>query len=402
MMGEWPVPGEPQPTSAERSADGWTPRRPVDGPGVLGGHASAVLAEADRMMTICNACRYCEGLCAVFPAMERRRVFADGDLEFLASLCHNCGACLYDCQYAPPHEFAVGVPANLAELRTETWERYAWPAPLATAFRRNGAVIAAAIVVAVIGFVAVVAVSLGDGFFASYTGSGAFYEVVPHDTIVIVFVAALAYGLVALGVSLLRFWRAVGGGRPSLAAFAGAGRSASTLEYLDGGGVGCMNVDEHPDDNRRLYHHATYYGFAACLASTTLAAILDTGFGLHAPYPVYHPVVLLGIVGGIGLLVGPAGLFAAKQRRDVDLTDPGAKPMELAFLAMLALLAATGFTVLIFRATSAMPILLAVHLGVVFAFFVTIPYGKFVHGFYRYFALVRNRHEEAVASSAHP
>ena len=40
-------------------------------------HASEALAEADRLMTVCNSCRYCEGLCAVFPAMEMRRVFAD-------------------------------------------------------------------------------------------------------------------------------------------------------------------------------------------------------------------------------------------------------------------------------------------------------------------------------------
>ena len=28
--------------------------------------------EVSRIMTICNACRYCEGFCAVFPAMTRR------------------------------------------------------------------------------------------------------------------------------------------------------------------------------------------------------------------------------------------------------------------------------------------------------------------------------------------
>ncbi len=367
-------------------------------PGLFG-HGSAALAEGDRLMTICNACRYCEGLCAVFPAMERRRVFTDGDLDFLANLCHNCGACLYDCQYAPPHEFAVGVPSNFAALRTETWQRYAWPAPMAAAFARNAMVMSLAVVAAVAVFIIAVSASMGGEFFESHTGEGAFYEVVPHGVIVGVFVAALGYGLLAMGLSLRRYWNAIGGHRPTLAELAGAGRSASTLEYLDGGGVGCMNEDEHPNDTRRIYHHFTYYGFALCLASTTLAAVLETGFGSEAPYAWYHPVVILGAVGGLGLIVGPLGLLAAKRSRDDDLTDLGSRPMEWAFLAMLILLSVTGFGVLVLRATAAMPLLLAVHLGVVFAFFVTIPYGKFVHGFYRYAALVRDRQERLEASA---
>src|ERR1700733_14831580 len=92
-------------------------------------------------MTICNACRYCEGYCAVFPAMEQRVTFGPDDLRYLANLCHNCAECYYACQYAPPHEFAVNVPKTLAGIRLESYQHYAWPAPLAAAFRKNGTVV---------------------------------------------------------------------------------------------------------------------------------------------------------------------------------------------------------------------------------------------------------------------
>ena len=57
---------------------------------------------------------------------------------YLANLCHNCGECLYACQFAPPHEFGINVPSLLAEVRTRSYEAYAWPPVLGRAFRRNG------------------------------------------------------------------------------------------------------------------------------------------------------------------------------------------------------------------------------------------------------------------------
>ena len=74
---------------------------PVTGRGAAPSDASAasppVTAEDEvgRQMQICNACRYCEGFCAVFPAMTRRLEFGTADAHYLANLCHNCGACLY-------------------------------------------------------------------------------------------------------------------------------------------------------------------------------------------------------------------------------------------------------------------------------------------------------------------
>src|SRR5579875_2801088 len=85
-------------------------------------------AEATRQLDICNACRYCEGLCAVFPALERRTVLSDGDVSQLANLCHDCRACFDACMYSPPHEFDLDLPRALSAVRVADYERHVWPA----------------------------------------------------------------------------------------------------------------------------------------------------------------------------------------------------------------------------------------------------------------------------------
>jgi citrate/tricarballylate utilization protein len=71
------------------------------------------------------------------------------------------------------------------------------------------------------------------------------------------------------------------------------------------------------------------------------------------------------------------------------LVDEARYGMDIAFIVMLFLTSLTGMALLMLRETAAMGPLLALHLGVVFSLFVTMPYGKFVHGIYRFAALVR-------------
>src|SRR5919197_6307654 len=104
--------------------------------------------EGERVMRICNACRYCEGFCAVFPAMERRLTFSDQDLHFLANLCHDCRECLYSCQYAPPHPFGLNLPQTLAAIRRDTYRKYTWPQWLKPLFHKSALSLLASVVVA--------------------------------------------------------------------------------------------------------------------------------------------------------------------------------------------------------------------------------------------------------------
>ena len=362
-------------------------------------HPTAALREADRLMTICNACRYCEALCAVFPAMELRRDFSAGDLNYLANLCHGCGACYYDCQYAPPHEFAVNVPVAMAELRVETYRHYAWPGAFSGLFVKNAGKVAFATVLAVAAFLTgFVALADRQALFAGHSGPGAFYAIMPHNTMVALFGAVFVFAIAAMAMSLRAFWRDTGSAGEGESAGGSLWRAmmdAGTLRNLDGGGAGCMNDDERPTDNRRTWHHFTFYGFLLCLASTGLATFFHYAFGWQAPYGWSNPVVVLGTLGGLGLVIGPAGLLAARRRRDPEIGTHSQSAMGIAFLWTLLSTGLTGLLLLVFRTTPAMGLLLAVHLGFVLALFVAMPYGKFVHGLYRFAALVqyaRQRH----------
>jgi citrate/tricarballylate utilization protein len=230
-------------------------------------------------------------------------------------------------------------------------------------------------------------------------GAGSFYAVIPHNVMVILFGAAFGFALVALVVATVRFWRRMGAGVattgenigtvPCLAASARALHDAATLRYLDGGGDGCTYPGEAPSMARRWFHHLTAYGFMLCFAATCVATLYHYGLGIEAPYAVMSVPVVLGILGGIGLIVGPIGLLWLRHVADPVPADPGRQGMDAAFIVLLLATSVTGLALLALRETAAMGLLLTVHLGIVMGLFLTLPYGKFVHGFLRLAALVR-------------
>jgi citrate/tricarballylate utilization protein len=327
----------------------------------------------------------------VFPALEQRLTFRDADLNYLANLCHNCGECLYACQYAPPHEFGINVPRTLAELRLESYEEYCWPRAFGAAFRRHSAATSALLVVLLSAVIAGAAATFGS---APLWGghSGDFYRIVPHGVMVSLFGAVALFVVTALLLGAARFWRGVGGRFGDLlqpAALRTALRDAASLRHLHGGGIDCTADEQSRSPWRRWFHHCTVYGFALCFASTTVAAVYHTGFGWIAPYALTSLPVLFGFFGGLGLVIGPAGLYVLRMRRDVSLGDPSQEGLDTAFILLLFLTSVSGLLLLAIRSTSAMPPVLIVHLGCVLALFITLPYGKFVHGIYRLAALLK-------------
>jgi citrate/tricarballylate utilization protein len=361
--------------------------------------------------TVCNACRYCEGFCPVFPAMERRSAFTTADLHYLANLCHNCGECLYACQYAPPHEFGIHVPRTLGEIRQRSYEAYCWPRALGVAFRANGLATALGLAVALTAVLFASTVFFNPGALTQGRTGAEFYAVVPHGIMVALFGGVFAFVLVALAIGVRRFrsetWSDFSSSaheksdQVSLQASVSlrALRDALTLRHLHGGGVDCATAEETRRPWRRWFHHCTFYGFALCFASTSVAAVYHLVFGWEAPYSYTSLPVILGSLGGLGLLVGPAGLLVERTRRDPSLGVPGQEGQDDAFVMLLFMTSLTGLVLLIARHEPTMPALLLVHLGFVLALFVTLPYGKFVHGLYRTAALVMFAREEEAGRS---
>jgi citrate/tricarballylate utilization protein len=364
--------------------------------------SSASVDEVTRQMAICNACRYCEGFCAVFPAMTRRLEFGPADIHYLANLCHNCGACLHACQYAPPHEFAVNVPQAMAKVRGETYVAYAWPQPLGALYERNGLTMSLALAVGLALFL-VLALALNGTVWGGDLG-GNFYNLFPHNLLVLMFAPVFLWAVLALGIGVTRFLRDVSPATTGQAVAGGdavqAARDVATLKYLDGGhGQGCHNEDDAYTLSRRRDHHLTFYGFMLCFAATSLATVYHYVFGWEAPYDLPSLPKILGAVGGVSLLLGTAGLFRLKWSRYPLHGDAAQKPMDYGFIALLFLTSLTGLLLWWLRGTDALALMLALHLGVVMALFATLPYGKFAHGIFRSASLLRYAVEKRQPSS---
>jgi citrate/tricarballylate utilization protein len=353
-----------------------------------------LFTEAQRQLSICNACRYCEGYCAVFPALERRTVLEAGDITQLANLCHDCRACFHACMYAPPHEFAVNPPEILARVRQAIYGGYARPPHPRTRrgggparlhrpawLRGRGALAAAAAGVAA-ALVALVAVTRGVNALWSHRGP---YQVISYPALLVTVLLPCAWSAAVLLRGIARCWHDTHGPLAGLAdwrALGGALARAASLRYLRGRGE-CAYPGADPSPARRRLHAAVFYGFAACTAATVSAAFMQDILGIAPPYPPLSVPVIAGTAGGLAIIAGCAGLTVLKRRDD---PPPGAADYGL--LIGLGLLALTGMLTLLLRATPAYGLLLVAHLTTIVVCFAIVPYTRFMHAVYRFLAIV--------------
>jgi len=340
------------------------------------------MSEAIRVLNICNACRYCEGHCAVFPALESRLVLDQADVDALAHLCHQCGACYHNCQYAPPHEFAVNLPSVLERERQESFARLGTAAlavskPMATAVTST--------LIAVLLFA--VAIHSENHLFLKTDN---FYDLMPHKVMAGTFGFAGVLVLTSWFFSGARFWRTLRLPAPwriNAGTWLSAIHDALTLKNLDGGhGAGCHVESDAPTLARRYYHHCVLAGFLLCFAATASGTLLHYIWQLPAPYDWVSLPKLFGMPGGILLIIGCLGLLVTGSKTVADTQYRRGFTSTLTWL--LLPVAVSGLALPVLKGTTLLGSALAIHLGLVLGLFVNFAWGKFQHSLFRPMALL--------------
>ncbi|GGL09446.1 tricarballylate utilization 4Fe-4S protein TcuB [Mangrovihabitans endophyticus] len=355
-----------------------------------------LFAEAQRQLTVCNACRYCAGYCPVWPALTLRTDLTTADVTHLANLCHDCGDCFAACMYTAPHEFALNPPKVFAQVREDTYRRYVWPrrAPRWLGGRRGAlfGFLAVAVLLTLLGY------ATTGRFLSAQADPGSPYEILPHLVMVLVAGGPAGYSMVVLADAARRYWADVHGPLRDL-----AHRShwpvtlvqAAHLRHMHGGGQGCDYPAGEPSPLRRRLHLAVSYGFGLCVLSTASAALMQKVLAVMPPYPYWSVPVVTGTVGGVAIVAGCLGLLALKRRSLPDLGTDATRRADHHLLWALSLLAVSGLLTLVLRTGPLFSAVLVVHLAAVVVAFAIAPYTKFTHGIYRVLAIYKDNLETA-------
>lgn len=347
-------------------------------------------------LTSCYQCGTCSVVCPLstddmpFPRKEmiwvqwglKDKLLADPALW----VCHQCGVCN---SYCPRDAKPADV---MAALRDYSITHYAVPGFMGKTLSEAKYLPLLFVFPALI-FLAVLA-WIGN-LTSLPTGQIVFSKFMPIVYIEIIFILGVGVAAVAAISGGMRYWRAMNEFSSATRASGPARGLIPTLvdilkhrkfRQCEGGPVGTRKSYKA---HLHKSHLAVFYGFLGLVITTTSVGIGIYAFGYLTPWPLWHPVKILGNVSGIAVLIA-CGVFLYRRLKDKEKAGKSTYSDWL-FLWVLALTTLTGFLSEISRLANIPPLaywVYFIHLIFIFCLLVYIPYSKFAHLAYRFVAML--------------
>jgi quinone-modifying oxidoreductase, subunit QmoC len=300
-------------------------------------------------------------------------------------LCHQCAACT---AYCPRDAKPASV---MAALRDYSISHYAVPSFMGRALGDPRYLPLLFALPALI-FLAVLA---GLGHLSALPeGRIVYSKFMPILYIEAIFVAAMALSGLAALAGGVRYWRAMSRQMGPNGHGPGSTLVPTLLAILQHRKFSeCESRAAGPRETYKRHLHTThlavFYGFLGLVVTTTSVGIGIYVFGYLTPWPLWHPVKILGNASGLAVI---GALVTFGYRRIADKERVGKSTYsDWLFLDILLLTTLTGFLSELFRLAGlpglAYPTYF-VHLVFIFFLLVYIPYSKFAHLVYRTTAML--------------
>ena len=346
-------------------------------------------------LSSCYQCGTCSVICPIsseadpFPRKEmiwvqwglKDRLMADSTVW----LCHQCGVCNTYC----PRD---AKPADLmAAVREYSITHYAWPGFMGRAIKQ------AKFLPLLFGFPAVIllAVLAGLGNLTSLPdGAIVFSKFLPIIYIEVLFSLAVGLAVIAALKGGFDYWRALRREAASGGREVSSGFMSTVLTILKH--TRFQQCESDRTGTRKSFkehlfktHAALFYGFIGLLITTTSVGIGIYAFGYLTPWPLWHPVKILGNVSGVAVIIACA-IFAYRRMKDKEKAGKTTYSDWL-FLSALGFTAVTGFGAELLRlADLRAPAYWGYFAHLLFVFFLLayLPYSKFAHLSYRFVAML--------------
>ena len=340
-------------------------------------------------LTACYQCGTCSIVCPIsmpdnpFPRKEMAWVqWGLKDLVLSNSsiwLCHQCGACT---TYCPRNAKPADV---MAALRDYSIEHYAVPQFMGRALNDPKYLPLLFAIPAII-FAAILA-WLGH-LSALPAGEIVFSKFMPIAYIEITFMAALTLSVLGAVLGGARYWRAMSAHSKHTAhrSLASLVQTILTI-FKHRKFTECQEEPGGPRTHKEHLpqsHMVVFYGFLGLVITTASVGIGIYAFGYLTPWPVWHPVKILGNVSGLAVI---AAVCVLTYRRAADAEKAGKSTYsDWLFLAMLLSTTLTGFLSELLRLGGVRELAYPayfIHLLFIFFLLVYFPYSKFAHVVYR-------------------